>query len=240
MTISVLIADDDALVRTGISMILSSQPDLRIVGEASSGDEAVELAGRTRPDVVLMDVRMPGSGGITATRALCGSRSRREGGRVLVLTSFHDDDAVHDALRAGASGYLLKHTAPQHLVAAIRKVADGEGWLDPAVAGAVIQALGEGRPRDRCPPDPVRQLTPRELEILTLMAHGLSNAEIRQRLVLSESTVKTHVARIVTKTASRDRTQAVVLAYRSGLVKPWSEAAPGRDDDGRPGPGLAP
>ena len=223
MTIKVLIADDQALIRAGLTMLLDAQPDLEVVAEAADGAEAVRLAELRRVDVVLMDVRMPGTDGVAATRALCADRRSDDpapGPKVLILTTFDDDDAVYGALSAGASGYLLKHAVPHDLLAAIRRVAAGDAWLDPAVAGSVIAALARG-PRPGEPvPDILSRLTPREREVLVLIAEGLSNAEIADRLVVGEGTVKTHVSRVLMKTASRDRSQAVALAYRSGLVLP--------------------
>ncbi len=223
MTIKVLIADDQALIRAGLTMLLDAQPDLEVVAEAAEGAEAVRLAELHRVDVVLMDVRMPGTDGVAATRALCADRRSDDsapGPKVLILTTFDDDDAVYGALSAGASGYLLKHAVPHDLLAAIRRVAAGDAWLDPAVAGSVIAALARG-PRPGEPvPDILSRLTPREREVLVLIAEGLSNAEIADRLVVGEGTVKTHVSRVLMKTASRDRSQAVALAYRSGLVLP--------------------
>jgi DNA-binding NarL/FixJ family response regulator len=223
MTIKVLVADDQALIRAGLAMLLNAQPDLEVVAEAADGAEAVRLAELHRVDVVLMDVRMPGTDGVAATRALCADRRSDDpapGPKVLILTTFDDDDAVYGALSAGASGYLLKHAVPHDLLAAIRRVAAGDAWLDPAVAGSVIAALARG-PRPGEPvPDILSRLTPREREVLVLIAEGLSNAEIADRLVVGEGTVKTHVSRVLMKTASRDRSQAVALAYRSGLVLP--------------------
>jgi DNA-binding NarL/FixJ family response regulator len=221
MTISVVIAEDQPLVRAGISMLLSNEPGIEVVGEASDGREAITLASTLRPDVVVMDVQMPGMDGVSATRVLANDSSERDHlTKVLVLTTFNDDDAVYGALRAGASGFLLKHAAPTDLIAAIRKIATGDAWIDPAVAGRVIAALATVKDANRVAPERIERLTPREREVLVLMAHGLSNGEIRDRLVVSEATVKTHVARVVMKTGSRDRTQAVVLAYQSGLVVP--------------------
>lgn len=223
MSISVLIADDQPMIRAGIALLLGAEPDIDVVGEASDGAEAVALARSRRPDVVLMDIQMPGTDGVAATRALTaddepGADPDRLT-KVLVLTTFDDDEAVYGALRSGASGFLLKHAAPGDLIVAVRRVASGEAWIDPAVARKVISALGDPGP-DLPQSDAIGRLTPREREVLVLMAHGLSNAEIRDRLVLSEATVKTHVARVVMKTGARDRTQAVVLAYQSGLVAP--------------------
>jgi DNA-binding NarL/FixJ family response regulator len=221
MTISVVIAEDQPLVRAGISMLLSSEPGIEVVGEASDGREAITLASTLRPDIVVMDIQMPGMDGVSATRVLANDSSERDYlTKVLVLTTFNDDEAVYGALRAGASGFLLKHAAPTDLIAAIRKIATGDAWIDPAVAGRVIAALATVKDANRVAPERIERLTPREREVLVLMAHGLSNGEIRDRLVVSEATVKTHVARVVMKTGSRDRTQAVVLAYQSGLVVP--------------------
>ena len=221
MSIRVLIADDQPLVSAGIAMLLDAQPDIDVVGQARDGRQAVEMATQLAPDIVLMDVRMPGTDGVTATRLLCSDPEQEHADhltKVLVLTTFSDDNALYGALQAGASGFLLKHAAPADLVTAIRKVAAGEAWIDPAVAGKVIAALATLPAAGGTSSAPLERLTPREREVLVLMAHGLSNTEIKQRLVLSEATVKTHVARIVMKTGSRDRTQAVVLAYQSGLV----------------------
>jgi DNA-binding NarL/FixJ family response regulator len=221
MTISVVIAEDQPLVRAGISMLLSSEPGIEVVGQASDGREAITLASTLRPDVVVMDIQMPNMDGVSATRVLANDSSERDHlTKVLVLTTFNDDEAVYGALRAGASGFLLKHAAPTDLIAAVRKIATGDAWIDPAVAGRVIAALATVKDANRVAPERIERLTPREREVLVLMAHGLSNGEIRDRLVVSEATVKTHVARVVMKTGSRDRTQAVVLAYQSGLVVP--------------------
>jgi DNA-binding NarL/FixJ family response regulator len=230
VTISVLIADDQSMVRAGIALLLSAQPDIDVVGEAPSGQEAVDRALILQPDVVVMDLRMPGVDGVAATRMLVSDKAREADRltKVLALTTFADDELVFGALRAGASGYLLKHAAPHDLIVAVRRVAAGEAWIDPAVAGQVISALASTDPVRDDPPELVERLTPREREVLTLMAQGLSNAEIRDRLVLSEATVKTHVARIIMKTGSRDRTSAVVLAYQSGLVLAPSRRRPPR------------
>ncbi len=223
MTLRVLVADDQALVRAGIVLLLQAQPDVEVVGEARDGTEAVALARRLAPDLVLMDLRMPGLDGVAATRTLCADRPPEPAGpvvKVLVLTTFDDDEAVYGALLAGATGYLLKQAAPRDLAAAVRAVARGDAWLDPAVAGRVIKALADvPRVADRVP-ELVARLTPREREVLVLMAEGLSNAEIAARLVVGEGTVKTHVSRTLMKTATRDRAQAIALAYRCGLVVP--------------------
>jgi DNA-binding NarL/FixJ family response regulator len=221
MTITVLVADDQPVVRAGLVMLLTAEPDITVVAEASNGHDAVELARSRHPDIVLMDLRMPHLDGISATRILTQDDTGADRDRltkVLVLTTFDDDDAVYGALRAGASGFLLKHAAPHDLTAAIRKIAEGEAWIDPAVAGKVIDAIVRLPHPSGKNPDLIAGLTPREREVMILIAEGLSNNEIADRLVLSLATVKTHVARVVMKTGSRDRAQAVVLAYRSGLV----------------------
>jgi DNA-binding NarL/FixJ family response regulator len=225
MTISVVVADDQPLVRAGIVMLIAAEPGIEVIGEASDGRQAIDLAQTLKPDIVLMDVRMPSTDGVAATRLLC-SDPAGEGTdhltKVLILTTFSDDEAIYGSLRAGASGFLLKHAAPHDLIAAIHKVAAGDAWIDPAVAGRIIATLAQSPAPGGLSSQPVERLTPREREVLKLMAHGLSNTEIKDRLVISDATVKTHVARIVMKTGSRDRTQAVVLAYQSGLVTPGS------------------
>lgn len=219
MAIRILVVDDQPLVRAGLSMLLSAEPDFEVVGEASDGREAVTRARALRPDVVLMDLRMPHLDGAAATRELTAEAGDADQlTKVLILTTFNDDEAVYGALAAGASGYLLKHAAPQDLSTAVRRVAAGEAWIDPAVAGRVIKALSSLPQGAATRSQAVERLTKRECEVLQLMAHGLSVAEISQRFVLSEATVKTHVARILIKTGSRDRAQAVALAYQSGLV----------------------
>lgn len=220
MAITVLVADDHALIRAGIVMLLAAQPDIAVVGEAATGDEVLAMVRQHSPDVVLMDLRMPGMDGIEATRRLTADPV---GGRcptkVLVLTTFGDDESVYPALRAGAHGYLLKHAAPQDLPTAIRRVAAGDAWLDPTIAGGVIERLAQIPERGPDAAELRAALTPRELEVLALIAHGLSNRQISQKLVVSEATVKTHVARVIMKTGCRDRAQAVAVAYRSGLVR---------------------
>ncbi|EWM13996.1 response regulator transcription factor [Kutzneria sp. 744] len=211
--IRVLICDDQELVRAGYATILAAQPDMEVVGEVGDGRAAVSEAQRLRPDVVVMDVRMPVLGGIEATALLAGP-GVPDPAKVLVVTTFNLDEYVYDALRAGASGFLLKDARPADLIAAVRTVAAGESLLSPAVTRQLI-----GRFADRIRPqaNPVDGLAPREIEVLKLLAAGLSNAEIAAGLVISPETVKTHVSRILAKLGLRDRVQAVVFAYRSGL-----------------------
>jgi DNA-binding NarL/FixJ family response regulator len=214
---SVLVADDQELVRAGLRTILERRDGIEVLGEAADGREAVREARRLRPDVVLMDVRMPGLDGIAAARELAGSPCR-----ILMLTTFDLDEYVYDALRAGASGFLLKDVPAEQLVAGIRLVAEGEALLAPSVTRRLIQEFSRGAPRREEPPVALEELTPRELEVFGLIARGLSNAEIAAELVVSETTVKTHVARVLMKLGVRDRVQAVVLAYESGVVSPGS------------------
>ncbi|GAA0457141.1 DNA-binding response regulator [Actinoplanes capillaceus] len=212
----VVIADDQALVRAGFRMILTAE-GIDVVAEAVNGLEAVEAVRRTRPDVVLMDIRMPDLDGLEATRRIVADSDADP--RVLMLTTFDLDHYVYDALTAGASGFLLKDVTPEHLVAAVRMVRSGDALLAPAITRRLVERFA-GRPA--AAPVQARDLetlTPREVEVLRLLAEGLSNAELAARLYLSEATVKTHVARILAKLSLRDRVQAVVLAYRSGLVE---------------------
>jgi DNA-binding NarL/FixJ family response regulator len=216
----VLIADDQALVRAGFKMIIESEPDLDVVGEASDGLEAVRAARETSPDVVLMDIRMPEIDGIEATRrVLALPRDRAEPLRVLVLTTFDLNEYVYDALRAGASGFLLKDTPPEQLVAGIRTVARGESLLAPSITRRLIEEFAARGPAAPPPPPELAELTARELEVFRLLARGLSNAEIASELVVSETTVKTHVARVLMKLRLRDRVQGVVWAYEHGVVE---------------------
>jgi DNA-binding NarL/FixJ family response regulator len=216
VSIRVLIADDQSLVRAGFRLVLENHPDLEVVGEASNGREAVHGAGRLEPDVVLMDIRMPELDGIAATRAI----TARHPARVLVLTTYDLDEYVYDALQAGASGFLLKDTPPAQLADGIRAVAGGEALLAPTVTRRLIEEFARLGPTRRARPPELEELTARELEVLRLLARGMSNAEIADALMLGDTTVKTHVAHVLSKLGVRDRVQAVVLAYESGLVVP--------------------
>ena len=226
MSVRVLIADDQALVRAGFRMVLEVEDDITVVGEAANGEQAVHSAQRLKPDVVLMDIRMPELDGIAATRQIAGADHGPAGSRsrVLILTTFDLDEYVYDALGAGASGFLLKDSPPEQLVTAIRVVARGESLLAPSVTSRLIEQFARTRAPHREPAPALDELTSRELEVFTLIARGLSNAEIAEALVVSDSTVKTHVARLLAKLGLRDRVQAVVLAYESGLVSPGDKA----------------
>jgi DNA-binding NarL/FixJ family response regulator len=218
--IRVLIADDQPLMRTGFRMILDAEPDLEVVGEAADGAEAVRLATGARADVVLMDVRMPGMDGIEATRRLAGD-GVQDPVRVLILTTFDLDEYVLSALRAGASGFLLKDVPPEDLVEAIKVVAAGDALLAPSVTRRLLDRFAASLPDPAAArPAALDTLTARELEVLGLVARGMSNAEIAEHLVVSETTVKTHVGRLLFKLDLRDRVQAVVLAYETGIVRP--------------------
>jgi DNA-binding NarL/FixJ family response regulator len=216
MSIRVLIADDQSLVRAGFRMVLENHPDIEVVGEASNGHEAIHSAGRLKPDVVLMDIRMPELDGIGATQEI----TARHEARVLVLTTYDLDEYVYDALQAGASGFLLKDTPPEQLADGIRAVAGGEALLAPTVTRRLIEEFARIARTRSARPSALDELTPRELEVLRLLARGLSNGEIAAELVVSETTVKTHVTHVLGKLGLRDRVQAVVLAYESGLVAP--------------------
>ena len=223
---TLLIADDQALVRVGLRKILESEPELTVVGEAGDGEDAVAAARRLRPDVVLMDIRMPVLDGIEATRRIVVAQPST---RVLILTTFGLDTYVFDALRAGASGFMLKDAPPEEIAAAVRIVASGEALLAPAVTRAVVEEFARRQPPPApTPPAAVDELTPREREVLDLLARGLSNPEICERLVISEATAKTHVARILQKLGIRDRVQAVIYAYESGLIAPGGASDPGQ------------
>ncbi|MEM7288685.1 MAG: response regulator transcription factor [Actinomycetota bacterium] len=216
MTLQVAIVDDQALMRTGFQMILDAEPDLAVSWTAANGREAVERCADQPPDVVLMDVRMPEMDGIEATRRLRADPD--VGTRVLILTTFDLDEYVFEAVRAGASGFLLKDTPPEDLIAAVRVVAAGEALLAPSVTRTLIEAFAS-QPT-RLQPEPPSDLTERETEVLGLIARGLSNGEIAEELILGETTVKTHVSRILMKLGLRDRVQAVVFAYEAGIVVP--------------------
>lgn len=216
--VKVLIVDDQALVRAGFAMILSTETDIEVVGEAGNGAEAIQMTRRLQPDVVLMDIRMPEMDGITATRELCESPDQPYP-RVLILTTFDLDDYVYDALRAGASGFLLKDTPPDDLAAAIRVVARGDSLLSPSITRKLLEEFTRSPAAPR-PHTGMSDLTDREVEVLGELARGLSNVEIAEELFVSETTVKTHVSHILTKLELRDRVQAVIVAYESGLVIP--------------------
>jgi DNA-binding NarL/FixJ family response regulator len=218
VAIRVLIADDQALVRGGFRAILELQDGLEVVGEAADGRAAIDLARRRAPDVVLMDIQMPGVDGIEAARQIV---AESDSVGVLMLTTFNLDEYVYDALRAGASGFLLKDVEPEELVAAVRVIAAGDALIAPAITKRLIAQFARSAPA-RVPPAAFGELTPREREVLRLVARGLSNAEIAAELVLSGATVKTHVKRVLAKLGLRDRVQAVVLAYETGLVTPGS------------------
>jgi DNA-binding NarL/FixJ family response regulator len=219
MTVRVLLADDEALVRAGLRLLIDNEPDLEVVGEAADGAEAVAVAARTAPDVVLMDVRMPGVDGIEAARRIIGADPRS---RVVMLTTFREDRYLHDALRTGVSGFLLKVSPPQQLLDAIRIVAEGGGLIDPLVTLRVIESFAGHAGRVSRAGDLAR-LSPRELDVLALVARGLSNAEVAAQLFIGEATVKTHVANFLTKLELRDRVQAVAFAYESGLIRPGDD-----------------
>jgi DNA-binding NarL/FixJ family response regulator len=220
--IRVVVADDQPLVRAGIMMLLNAEDDITVVAEAADGNEALAQARTHRPDMVLMDVRMPGSDGVTATRDIIAEGLATHTGqptKIIILTTYHLDEAVEAALRAGASGFLLKDAAATEIVTAIRAVAAGKAWLDPAVVPSIIAGIIE-QPEQRGPtPTVMAQLTRREREVLSLLALGLSNPEVASHLVIAETTVKTHLARIMAKLNVREKAQAVAAAYQSGLVQ---------------------
>ncbi|MBE1533823.1 response regulator [Actinomadura algeriensis] len=222
--IKVLIVDDQTIVRAGFAALLAAQEDITVTGEAGDGREAVRLAGLNRPDVVVMDIRMPGMDGIEATRRILALPGA-ENVRVLVLTTFDVDEYVYDALAVGASGFLLKDATADELVSAVRVVARGDSLLAPQVTGRLIREFSKQRRSRPQAPAELSTLTARETEVLVLIAGGLSNSEIARRLVVSEHTVKTHVARVFTKLGLRDRAQAVMLAYESGVVVPGESTA---------------
>jgi DNA-binding NarL/FixJ family response regulator len=219
MTVRVLLVDDQQLIRAGFRMILDAEEGIEVVGECADGTQAVDSVRRLKPDVVLMDIRMPEMDGIEATRLIAGDDG--DGApRVLMLTTFDLDEYVYDALRAGASGFLLKDVPAEQLVDGIRVVAQGEALLAPSVTKRLIREFSRTASAQRSAPASLEELTPRELEVFKLIARGMSNAEIAAELVVSETTVKTHVARVLMKLGVRDRVQAVVLAYESGVVAP--------------------
>ncbi|MCI0687144.1 MAG: response regulator transcription factor [Sporichthyaceae bacterium] len=221
MTIRVLLVDDQPLLRTGFRMILEAEPDIAVVGEAGDGAKALEEVRALQPDVVLMDIRMPRMDGVEATRTITEA-NRDSAPRVLVLTTFDLDEYVYEALRAGASGFLLKDVPPDELAAAIRVVARGEAVVAPAITRRLLDRFAPRLPSARpdATPQALAGLTARELEVLALVARGLSNAEIAEQLVVSETTIKTHVGHLLTKLGVRDRVQAAVFAYESGLITP--------------------
>ena len=225
MSIRVLLVDDQALIRAGFRMILDAEEDMDVVGECADGTQAVDSVRRLAPDVVLMDIRMPEMDGIEATRQIAGGGGNDGSGtggvpRVLMLTTFDLDEYVYDALRAGASGFLLKDVPAEQLVDGIRVIAQGDALLAPSVTKRLINEFSRSGAAQRSAPASLDDLTPRELEVFKLIARGMSNAEIAAELVVSETTVKTHVARVLMKLGVRDRVQAVVLAYESGVVAP--------------------
>ena len=213
----VLIADDDHLMRAGLAAVLESDGEIEVVGQASTGREAIALTRRREPDVVLMDVQMPDLDGIEATRQLTGEGWAGNQARVLILTTFENDEYIFGGLRAGASGFLLKRTRPEDLIRAVHTIAAGESLLSPSVTRRVIEHMAE-QPSPRTGGSSTEELTPREREVLELLAGGLSNAEIAGELVIEESTVKTHVKRVLMKLGLRDRVQAVIFAYEHGLA----------------------
>ena len=221
--VSVLIADDQALVRTGFRSILEAQPGIKVVGEAADGRDAIALARHRNPDVVLMDIQMPDIDGLEATRRIVEASDPDDAIAVLMLTTFDLNEYVYEALRAGASGFLLKDVAAEDLVAAVRVVAAGDGLIAPTITKRLIEQFARSAP-PTTPPAGLDELTPREVEVLTLMARGLSNGEIGEELVISDATVKTHVKRVLAKLGARDRVQAVVAAYEAGLVTPGESA----------------
>jgi DNA-binding NarL/FixJ family response regulator len=219
MSVRVLIADDQALVRAGFKMILEAEPEIDVIGEAEDGVEAVEMIQRLKPDVALMDIRMPRKNGLEATREIVNGGGDTPT-RVLMLTTFDLNEYVYEALRAGASGFLLKDVPAEQLVAGIQVVARGEALLAPSITRRLIEEFAKNSPVERVTPKEIEELTARELEVFKLVSRGMSNAEIAAELIVSETTVKTHVARILMKLHLRDRVQAVVYAYESGLSQP--------------------
>lgn len=217
----VVLIDDEELIRAGLALVLATEPDIEVVGEAGDGQAGLELVGGLQPDVVVMDIRMPTMDGVAATKILTSEEFRGETAiPVLILTTFNDDQAVHAALRAGASGFLLKNSAPKILAAAIRALSKGAGWLDPNVTKGLLEEFSS-RPEPLIPRTAdFHDLTRREMEVLAAVANGMNNSQIAEKLFLSEATVKTHVHRILMKLGITDRSQAVAAAFRWGLVKP--------------------
>ncbi|HWT26175.1 MAG TPA: response regulator transcription factor [Solirubrobacteraceae bacterium] len=227
MSVRVLLVDDQALVRAGFRRIIDAEPDLEVVGEAGDGLEAVHRAGRLDPDVILMDIRMRELDGLEATRRILGDGGRHAARpRIIMLTTFDLDEYIYAALRAGASGFMLKDELPEQLLDAVRIVAAGEALLAPSVTRRLIEQYARMPPPEPEPPAGLDELTPREREVLDHLVRGLSNGEIARLLVVSEGTVKTHVARLLAKLGLRDRVQAVVLAYESGLIRPGDNRPP--------------
>ena len=217
MTVRVVLADDQPLVRTALRMVIADAPDIEVVGEAGTGAEAVEVTARQDPDVVVMDIRMPGLDGIEATRRIT---QRAAGPHVIVLTTFDDDDSVYGALRAGAAGFLVKDMALDDILAAIRVVAAGDGLIAPSVTRRLIRHFAAGRPPTAAPRREISAITDREREVLALVGNGLSNTEIAERLFISVATAKTYVTRLLAKLDARDRVHLVIIAYQAGLVTP--------------------
>jgi DNA-binding NarL/FixJ family response regulator len=226
MSVRVLLVDDQSLIRTGFRMILNAEEDIDVVGECADGTQAIDSVKRLHPDVVLMDIRMPEMDGIEATRRISSDPDAEKPVRVLMLTTFDLDEYVYDALRAGASGFLLKDVPADQLVSGIRLVAEGDSLLAPSVTRRLIEEFSKTQRADAPPPASFDELTARELEVLKLIARGMSNAEIAAELIVSETTVKTHVTRVLLKLGVRDRVQAVVTAYESGLVAPGARPGP--------------
>jgi DNA-binding NarL/FixJ family response regulator len=220
--IRVLVVDDEPLVRSGVRMILESEHEIEVVGEAADGNEALEQAHALAPDVVILDIRMPGLDGIETTRRLL--QPQHDPPRILILTTFDLDEYVYEAMKAGASGFILKNVPPAKLVDAVRTVADGDALLAPAITRRMIERFVQRAPTGTGRPAALAELTERELGVLRLIARGLSNAEIARSLFLSEATVKSHVNRVLSKLHLRDRTQATVLAYETGLIEPGDTA----------------
>ena len=219
--IRILLADDQTLIRAGFRALLDAEPDMEVVGEAGTGHDAVRLAVQEKPDVILMDIRMPDEDGLAATRRILGN-ANLAGTRVIILTTFELDEYISEAVRAGAAGFLVKDTEPTELIRAVRVVHDGDALLSPSVTRRIMEQLAS-QSRAATKAIPLEQVTEREREVLALVGEGLNNAEIAQRLFITPLTAKTHVSRIMTKLMVRDRSQLVVLAYESGLVKPgWS------------------